>query len=59
MTCRQRCYINDLLNKLDDDDPEKARLDGIVSADLNIAEASQVIDHLKTRIEETRSSRED
>ncbi len=59
MTCQQRRYISGLLNKLDDDDPETVKRDGIASADLNIVQASQLIAHLKARIEQARSSRKD
>ena len=59
MTCRQRRYIIDLWEKLDDDDPEKKGLEGIESADLNIEQASYVIHRIKTRIEKTRFSRKD
>lgn len=50
MTERQRDYIVDLLEDLGNDDPEGAHFDGKPLDELDVKEASKVIDYLKGRL---------
>ena len=53
MTERQRDYIVDLLEDLGNDDPDGAHFDGKPLDELDVKEASQVIDYLKGRLGRT------